>query len=103
MGDPVLKAVTAPGLDVTVYLVMADDPVNDGAVKETIADRLAGDATTLVGGPGTLVTVVGVTAADGADAIDVPIGLVAVTVNVYDVPLVKPVTAIGDTAREITT
>jgi hypothetical protein len=30
------------------------------------------------------------------DALDVPIAFVAVTVNVYDVPAVKPLTVIGD-------
>jgi hypothetical protein len=34
----------------------------------------------------------GVTAFDGLDAGPVPTAFVAVTVNVYDVPLVKPVT-----------
>jgi hypothetical protein len=38
----------------------------------------------------------GVTELLGDDATDVPIAFVAVTVNVYDVPLVKPVTVIGD-------
>jgi hypothetical protein len=34
----------------------------------------------------------GVTTADTADAADVPIVLVAVAVNVYEVPFVRPVT-----------
>ena len=37
---------------------------------------------------------VGVTAFDGADAAPVPTALVAVTVKVYPVPLVRPVTLI---------
>jgi hypothetical protein len=38
----------------------------------------------------------GVTALLAVDAGDVPIAFVAVTVNVYEVPLVKPETVIGD-------
>jgi hypothetical protein len=38
----------------------------------------------------------GVTELDADDAGDVPIAFVAVTVNVYEVPLVKPPTEIGD-------
>jgi hypothetical protein len=41
---------------------------------------------------------VGVTELLAADAGDVPIAFVAVTVNVYAVPLVKPETVIGDEA-----
>jgi hypothetical protein len=37
----------------------------------------------------------GVTLLDGADATPVPIALVAVTVNVYGVPLVNPITVRG--------
>ncbi|MBK6602781.1 MAG: hypothetical protein IPG28_14835 [Betaproteobacteria bacterium] len=48
-------------------------------------------AVTAVGAPG---TVAGVTAADAADAGPVPTALVAVTVNVYAVPLVRPDTVI---------
>jgi hypothetical protein len=46
-------------------------------------------ATTLVGAPG---TVAGIAAAEAADAEDVPEGFVAVTLKVYEVPLVRPVT-----------
>ena len=41
---------------------------------------------------GVLGTAAGVAGADGADAAPVPMALVAVTVNVYGVPLVRPVT-----------
>ena len=41
-------------------------------------------------------TVVGVIEDDGEDALDVPYTFVAVTVNVYDVPPVNPLTVIGD-------
>ena len=46
-----------------------------------------------VGAPGTVTT--GVTEFDAADAADVPDEFVAVTVNVYAVPVVKPVTVIA--------
>jgi hypothetical protein len=45
----------------------------------------------IVGAPG---TVRGVTLLDGADAIDGPVALVAVTVNVYAVPFARPLTVI---------
>jgi hypothetical protein len=47
-------------------------------------------ALTAVGAAG---TVDGVTAADAAEATPVPLAFVAVTVNVYEVPFVNPVTA----------
>jgi len=47
---------------------------------------------TPVGVPGVPGTVVGVTALDAVDALDVPAEFVAVVVNVYAVPFVKPVT-----------
>jgi hypothetical protein len=49
-------------------------------------------ATTPVGAPG---TVDGTTGTDATDAALVPETFVAVTVNVYDVPLVRPVTVQG--------
>jgi hypothetical protein len=42
--------------------------------------------------------VAGVTLLDAADGDDVPIAFVAVTVNVYGVPVVRPVTVIGELA-----
>ena len=44
---------------------------------------------------GALGVPIGVTAFDGAEAGPVPTALVAVTVNVYEAPLVSPVTVIG--------
>ena len=49
-------------------------------------------ATTLVGADG---TILGITALDEIDVSEVPLELVAMTVKVYDVPLVNPVTIIG--------
>jgi hypothetical protein len=84
-------AVIAPGDDVTVYEVIAL-PFAAGAVKVTVAAALPRTALTAVGAPG---TAAGVTATEAADAELVPAALVAVTVKVYAVPLVKPVTVIG--------
>ena len=47
----------------------------------------------MVGAPG---TVAGVMLFDGAEAGPVPTELLALTVNVYAVPLLSPVTVIGD-------
>jgi hypothetical protein len=63
-------------------------PFDAGAVKVTVARALPGDALTPVGAPG---TVYGVTALEGAEVAGPP-ELVAVTVKVYGVPLVSPVT-----------
>jgi hypothetical protein len=60
-----------------------------GAAHVTVACRSPGAAVTLVGAPG---GPVGLTVLDGADAEPVPIAFVAVTVKVYAVPLVSPVT-----------
>src|SRR5690242_16617248 len=67
---------------------MALPPFEAGAVHETTASLPPGFAETAVGAPG---TVIGVTLADGADAALVPAAFAAVTVNVYAVPLVRPV------------
>ena len=63
-----------------------------GGVNVTVALALPAVATPIVGAPG---TVAGVTLFEAADGGPVPIALVAVTVNVYAVPLVRPVTVIG--------
>jgi hypothetical protein len=68
---------------------MAAPPLFSGAVQLTAACMLPATATTAVGGSG---TVIGVTARDGADGKLGPARLVATTVNVYGVPLVRPVT-----------
>ena len=71
---------------------MALPPFDAGAVKLTLACAFPAVAETLVGTPG---TVAGVTADDAVEAEPVPTLLVAVTVKVYAVPLVNPVTEIG--------
>ena len=69
--------------------MIALPPLAAGAVQETRAEALPAVAVTPVGAPG---TVAGVTGADGSEAAPVPTPLVAVTVKVYEVPLVRPLT-----------
>ena len=58
----------------------------------TVAPSVAGGRRTAVGAPGVRAIV---TAFDGADGGPVPAAFVAVTVNVYVEPSVRPVTTIG--------
>jgi len=69
--------------------VIGDPPLDDGATHVTVAWALPGAATTPVGDPG---SVAGVTDADALEGELVPIAFFAVTVNVYAVPFVSPVT-----------
>ena len=96
IGDEAPVAVRPPGEEVTVYPVIADPPVFTGAVKLTVALPLLPLTEILVGTPGAVVA--GVTADDAVEAVPVPTMFVAVTVKVYAVPLVSPVTVIGDEA-----
>jgi hypothetical protein len=84
--------VLAPGFEVAVYPVIADPPSLDGAVNDTLACASPFVAVPIVGAPG---TVDGVTELEAELARPVPLALVAVTVKVYAVPLVRPVTVIG--------
>jgi hypothetical protein len=72
-----------------LYPVIAEPPLLGGAVHDTTACAFPGAAATAVGAPG---TVLGVTAALGKEASELPAALAAVSVNVYAVPLVRPVT-----------
>lgn len=100
---PLVKPVTVMGLEVpvvikpvfavTVYDVIGL-PFETGAVKLTVALALPADAVTPIGAPGA-VNVPGVTLFEIDDRGPVPTALVAVTLNVYAVPLVNPVTIIG--------
>jgi len=68
-------------------------PVSAGADHDTTDETFAVDvAETAVGAPG---TVAGVAAAEAVEAAEVPEAFVAVTLNVYEVPLVRPVTVHG--------
>ena len=73
--------------------MIAAPPFDVGAVNATDALPSPAVAVTAVGADG---VVAGVTALLGVDAALVPIALVAVTVNVYAVPLVRPETVMGE-------
>ena len=86
--SPVTVAVRAPldqlavwplGLAVTLYPVIAEPPVDDGAVHITVACVLPDVAVALVGAPG---TAAGVTTLDALDDAPVPTVLIVVTMNV---------------------
>jgi hypothetical protein len=73
--------------------VIGEPPFDIGAVNEMVAWPLPATADTPVGAFG---AVAGVTRLLVIDAVLVPSAFVAVTVNAYAVPLVRPVTVIGD-------
>ena len=84
------------GDDVTVYEVIALPPLEAGGVHDTVAEASPAVAVTADGAPG---TVAGVTLLEASEAGPVPMAFVAVTVKVYAVPFVKPltVTVVGTT------
>jgi len=92
MGLPAPVAFIPPGAEVTVYEVTALLPFAAGGVNVTVACPFPAVATPIAGAPGRSPTV---TAVEGPDAGPAPTALVAVTVKVYEVPLVSPVTVIG--------
>ena len=75
---------------------MALPPLLAGAVQLTVACAFPATAAAAVGAPG---TVAGVTALLAVEAGLGPTALVAVTVKVYAVPLVNPVTVQGEDAE----
>ena len=81
-----------PGVDVIVYSVICEFPLLSGTDHDNDAFASSGVATTFFGADGIVLGIFGITAFVGPDAADVPTSLVAVTVNVYDVPFVSPVT-----------
>jgi hypothetical protein len=85
-----------PPDDVAVYAVIAAPPSLAGAENAMLACAAPAVAVPMVGAPG---TVAGVTLFDAADAGPVPTPLVAVTVNVYAVPLARPATVQGEVAH----
>ena len=70
-------------------------PPSNGAPNETVT--CAFPATT-VGAVGALGTVFGTTLTDAVDIAPVPFAFVALTVQVYDFPFVRPETRIGELA-----
>jgi hypothetical protein len=73
--------------------VIVEPPFEDGALKVTVAWPLPAVAVPIVGASG---DVAGVTEFVVAEGVLVPAAFVAVTVKVYEVPLVRPVILIGD-------
>jgi hypothetical protein len=90
-------AVKPPVFELTVYEVIDEPPLFDGAVKLTVAWPFAATAETPVGAPGTSAGTIALLVPDG---VLVPMPFVAVTVNVYVVPFVRPVIVIGDEPPE---
>ena len=87
--------VSAVPTAVAVYEVIVAPPLEPGVVHATLTEVVPVIAAVpIVGAPGA-VAGTGVTEFDAADATDVPRLFVAVTVNVYAVPVVKPVTVIA--------
>jgi hypothetical protein len=69
-------------------------PPFEGAVQDTVACESPAVALTPVGAAGAVVLETGVTEFDAAETALVPTAFVAVTLNVYAVPLVSPVTVV---------
>jgi len=92
IGEQVPVPVRQPGVEIAVYPVIADPPLDVGAVKSTLARAPQRLAVPIVGAPG---TVYGVTEQLAVLHEPVPLALAAFTLNVYAVPLVNPDTTIG--------
>src|SRR5437764_2343657 len=87
---PVNVVVGTPGA-LMVYPMTGELPTDDGGLKWMLTASSPVLTATLVGRPGaTGVVAVGVTAPEGSEAGPAPSALLALTVNVYAVPLVSP-------------
>jgi hypothetical protein len=93
IGDAPPVAVNPPTFELTVYVVIDSPPVFPGGVKVIVASPFPAVAVPIVGASGTLT---GVTELLATEAVLVPTAFVAFTENVYAVPLLNPVTVIGD-------
>ena len=93
MDSCVVVAVMLPGSEVTVYKVIGEPPLDAGAFQVMLACPFPAVATIPVGGLG---MVTGVMEFDDPDAGLVPMLSVAMTVKVYSVPLVRPVSTMDD-------
>ena len=98
-GEEALETTCRPSFEVTVYEAMADPPLLPSSEKVTVAWPLEAMMEVMVGASG---AVAGTMELLVPDEVLVPIALVAVTVKVYVVPLVRPVRVIGDEAPETT-
>jgi hypothetical protein len=95
IGDEPPLAVNPPGLEVTVYEVIVEPPLNPGAENVIVASPFPRVAVPIIGASG---TVAGVTELLAEDADPVPTSFVAVTVKVYATPFVRPVIVSGEPA-----
>jgi hypothetical protein len=86
--------VVVPFTHEASYPVMAEPPLDVGAVNFTVALPAAAVTETRLGAPGTVAAATGVTLATEEVTL-VEVLLLAVTVQEYSLPLVRPVTAIG--------
>ena len=86
------EPVTQMPPQVAVKLMMAEPPFDAGAENDTDPRPSPGLVALMVGGPGTVAG----TTFTVADAAPVPAAFDAVTEQLYTVPLVSPVTLIGD-------
>jgi hypothetical protein len=93
MREVVTHVLLGSCTDATVYCEIAA-PFAAEATQETLAPDTSPVAATEVGADG---AAAGVTSAVAAEAADVPLAFVAVTVNEYFVPLLSP-----DTTQELT-
>ena len=81
--------VTIADTTVTTYPVTAAPPFEAGAVHDRTVEAFWNEMpATPVGAPGTVAGVIGSDATEGSDE---PIAFEATTVNVYEVPLARPV------------
>jgi hypothetical protein len=94
-GDAAPDALCVP--HVAVYDVIAEPPLDAGAVNDTVACALPAVAVTPVGAPG---TDAGVTLTGGDDAGPPPTAFAAETVQATVVPLARPATTSGEPAPE---
>ena len=86
----IVEQVNPPGTEVTVYDVIVAPPSVEDAVQETTDEPFSPFvAETPVGAAG---TVDGIALFDTAEAAPTPAAFVAVTVNVYATPFVRPST-----------
>ena len=106
--DPLVRLLTVTGLAVpvlvtaadvpvthdAVYLLMVAPPLDAGTVNATAAWAAPAVAAPMVGAPGTVTLATGVTVA-ALEATLLPALLVAVTLQEYKLPLLRPVTTIG--------
>jgi hypothetical protein len=99
--DNTLPTVTGLPTDgVTVYPVIAEPPFEAGAVQETIAEFIPASAETPVGWEGSdALGIIGDACVRGEFK---PLAFVALTKNVTDVPLVRPVTVVVRTFPTVT-